>query len=190
MTIVTEYREILRLNRARRQPNLPLMAFSVSRLIDDARRLIPAVHHRVRLKFVSSGPLACVAYDETDATIYIHQLLNHHDTPPEVMSMIVKHELLHLWIPPALVDGKETDHPPEYRAAEVAITPELNMAWLWIDGNFAACVKRRPELERIDVLPGWRQEWSRRRISIEECQAFAHAAWNYPHAVSGDCCDS
>lgn len=183
MAITTDIHETLRLNQARRQPNLPLVPFSVSELINVTRQLIPDVRHHVQLKFVSYGPLACVVHDEADATIFVHQLLNHPDTPREVMTMVIKHELLHLCFP-SPVDGHGTDHPPEYREAEKAITPELDSAWLWIYGNYAECVKRRPELEKIDVLPGWRRIWSRPRISLIECHTLAQSRQDHPQTVS------
>jgi hypothetical protein len=174
MTVITNFAELMKLERARRQPNLPFLAFSVTGMLDDIHaRLFPDVTHSVRVKFVTRGPLACIAHDEHQATVYIHQLLNHHETPREVISTIIKHELLHLRIPTATVAGKEIQHPAEFWDAELAIAPERQLAWLWIYINFPCHVKRRPRLERFEVLPGWRQAWCSRRNSIEDCQKLA-----------------
>lgn len=171
MTIVTEFNEMIRLKNARRQPNLSFLSFSVTEMLAEIRfRLFSDVTQDVQVAFVADGPLACVAHDEIRATIYVHQLLNHHETPQVVLTTIIKHELLHLRISPAMVGEKEVQHPDEFWEAEVAIAPERQLAWLWIYANFGQCVKRRPKLERIDVLPGWRQAWCRRKNSIAECQ--------------------
>ena len=161
----------MKLERCRRQPNLEFVSFSVPLLLAEIQSsLFPDVAQSVKLYFVTRGPLACVAFNDSSATIYVHQLVNHVDTPNEVMALIIKHELLHLRIPPRVIDGKEVDHPPEFWDAERSIVPERGRAWRWIWLNFMSCLKRRPRLERIDVLPSWKRVWSGQRMSVEECQ--------------------
>ncbi len=125
MTIVTEFHEMIRLKNARRQPNLSFLSFSVTEMLADIRfRLFSDVTQNVQVAFVAYGPLACIAHDESRATIYEHQLLNHHETPHEVLTTIIKHELLHLRISPAMVGEKEVQHSDEFWEAEVVIAPE------------------------------------------------------------------
>ena len=171
MTIITEFNEAMKLERCRRQPNLEFVPFSVPTLLGNIKSsLFPDVTHSVKVFFVARGPLACVVHDDSRATIYAQQLLNHVDTPQEVMTLILKHELLHLQIPPRTIDEKEVVHPPEFWDAERSIAPERGRAWRWIWLNFMSCLKRRPRLERIDVLPSWKRVWSGERMTVEECR--------------------
>jgi hypothetical protein len=184
MTIITDFKEMLRLEHARRQPALPFGSFSVNGMLTGIRaELFPEVTQPVLIRFVTEGPLACICSDKSHATIYIHQLLNHHETPVEVISTIIKHELLHLRILPAILNGREVQHPEEFWNAEMAIAPERKLAWLWIYTNFPFHVQRRPRLERVDVARGWRQVWSRRRNSIEECKALVTSGLTQPDDI-------
>jgi hypothetical protein len=172
MTILADI-DVLKLARIRREPNLVYLPFSMQALLGDIHsRLFPDVAHRVRIYFVSLGPLACISYGESEASIYVHQLLNHPDTPKEVMTTIIKHELLHLRIKPITIPGKKyiDQHPPEFREAERAIAPEKTDAWMWIWSNFLMCLHIRPRLQRIDVRPSWRERWSMPVMDIEECR--------------------
>ena len=171
MTIFDDIEAAERLGRARSQPNLEFVPFSIHSLLDDIRRrLFPDITHSVRICFVSRGPLACIAYNTSHATIYVHQLLNRHDTPKSVMTLFIKHELLHLRIKPSKVEGnrRAVSHPPEFWEAEKAIAPERKSAWTWIWGNFFNYLKNRPRLERIDVLPSWRRAWTMSARGVEE----------------------
>ena len=171
MTIITDFNEAMKLERSRRQPSLEFVPFSMPTLLDGIKSsLFPDVAQSVELYFVTCGPLACIVDDDSGATIYIHRLLNNTDTPKDVVTLIIKHELLHLRIPPRTVKGKEVDHPPEFWEAERSIAPERNQAWRWIWANFMTCLKRRPRLERIDVLPSWRRAWSGHRPQLEVYQ--------------------
>jgi hypothetical protein len=171
MTLLSDYKEQQKLARARVQPHLWFTPFSVLHTLDHVRSeyfadLLATVH----LYFVNRGPLACVVDEDSLVTIYVHQVLNHSDTPVEVASLICKHELLHIRIPP-VVEGKKTiQHPPEFWKAEKAITPERTLAWLWIWNNLSSCLKKRPRLERIDVLPNWRDLWSRPMLDLATCR--------------------
>lgn len=143
MTFLTDYKEQRKLARARIRPNLWFPSFSV---LDTLAR-VRAEHFSelsatVHLYSVDRGPLFCVAFDDSLATIYVHQILNHSDTPVEVVTLICKHELLHIRIPPVVEGKKTTQHPPEFWAAEEAMCPERNCAWCWIWVNLALCLKK------------------------------------------------
>ncbi len=171
MSLLRDYDELLKLERARTQPYLPLMPYSVIDTLESIRlNLFPDITKPVHIHFVNRGPLACIGERESSATIYIHQILNHSETPFEVISMVCKHELLHLRIPPAVVGKRTTGHPPEFWEAERTISPERRQGWCWIWINYGLNIKKRPRLERIDVLPGWRKTWSRSKLDLPACQ--------------------
>lgn len=171
MTILADMGAANKLERARCQPNLVFLPFSIHSLLDDIhRRLFPDITHFVRIYFVSRGPLACIVHDTSNAAIYVHQLLNRHDTPKVVMTLMIKHELLHLRIKPNRIDGnrRAVMHSPEFWEAERATEPERESAWTWIWGNFFNYLRKRPRLERIDVLPSWRRAWPMAVMEVEE----------------------
>lgn len=170
MSFISDINEARKLELARSQPTLNFLAFSPSKLLAEIHAdLFPDVSHTVRVDFVTRGPLACIGHTGDSASIYIHQLLNHSDTPVEVIRVIFKHELLHLRIPPTGEAGKEVPHPPEFWAAERAISPERDTVWAWIWVNFAMCLKARPRQERIQVFANWKRIWSLPKSDISAC---------------------
>jgi hypothetical protein len=78
--------------------------------------------------------------------------------------------LLHLRIPPVIEGKKKIQHPPEFWEAEREICPEWNLAWSWIWINLDCCLKERPRMERIDVLPTWKREWCVPKVDAKTCQ--------------------
>ena len=182
MSIVRHLQNV-RQFEARRRPCLELVSVSMRNLLAEIRQeLFPEITHSIAIKFVDSGPLACIWHDDSLAEICIHQLLNHYDTPREVLSMIVKHELLHLRIPPVVVQGREIQHHPEFVAAQASICPELDATWCWLSANFADCLIVRRQREGIDVRSKWKTAWGRRRLDLtESCELLGRA----PAAVPG-----
>ncbi len=124
----------------------------------------------VGLFSVNCGPLACIAVGESSPTIYVHQVLNHAETPVEVFNLICKHELLHLRIEPAREGKRLNQHPRAFWEAEKTIAPERRLAWCWIWENLGDCLRRRPRLERIDVQPRWPKVWSRQMCDLSFCR--------------------
>lgn len=168
--ILTDDAEMKRLARARVQPHLCFTPYSiVDRLAVARESHFSDIRHQVDIHFVNRGPLACICYKEAAANIYIHQVLNHDDTPIEVVDMICNHELLHLRIAPIEVDGKSIQHPPEFWTAEREVSPWREDAWLWIWKNLWRCLKIRPRLERIDVLPCWKKVWGEPKLDMTAC---------------------
>jgi hypothetical protein len=178
--LLQDIEEAGRLREARNRPCLSFLPFSPADVLAEARSAhFPDLTCRVGIHFVERGPLACVCHDE-DADIYVHQILNHDQTPRDVISLICKHDLLHLRIPPAEKDGEVMQHTPEFWEAERAICPERTRAWAWIWTNLGTCLKRRPRLERIDVLPAWKRVWNQPRTDIETCLAIYRVADKEP----------
>ena len=102
------------LRRERIRPTLPFSVFSVREILDKVKSdLFPEITIPVHLWFVTRGPLACIVDHGPSAEIFVHQLLNHPNTPEEIFRTIVIHELLHFRIP--LVYEGETirQHPQE-----------------------------------------------------------------------------
>ena len=170
--IVGDARLIKARRLARIEPRLCFVRVPIEKLLEEVRRdYLPQVHHRLELYFVRRGPLACICHDETTGTVYVHEVLNLSETPAEVILAICKHELLHMVIPGRAVKGRVTSHPPEFWARERELAPERDVAWEWVWTNAGDCLRRRPRLERIDVISRWR---AKRRLKMT---AREHLAW-------------
>jgi hypothetical protein len=170
--LINDILEEQKLFRARVQPNLWFVPFSIAAMLQEIRdRHFPHLTKAIDIYAVSRGSLACIVNSAGRATICIHQILNHGDTPAEVISYVCKHELLHLQIGAAEVNGRKTVHPPEFWEAEKRIAPERVVAWTWILVSLGQCIKRRPKLERIDVKPNWRKLWAFAKVSLERTVA-------------------
>lgn len=164
-----ELREWQRLEKAWAQPCLPQTAFDLQAEIESARlRYFPAVSASPSYCFVNYGALVCICHKEGEGAgvISVHELLNHPETPLEVATLICKHELLHIEIPPREVDGKLKMHPPEFWEREKEICPERVLAWAWIWENFWGCLRRNKRKECITVLKDWKKRWEWPRIPL------------------------
>ena len=84
--------EARKLTIARQQPYLCFTSFSIADMLAEIKAaLFPDLAQEVSIHFVNRGPLVCVCADTNTARIYLHQLLNHPETPWEVISFICKH---------------------------------------------------------------------------------------------------
>jgi tetratricopeptide (TPR) repeat protein len=153
-------------------------------LLEEARSThFPDLTCRVSIHFVDRGPLACVCPGNEAANIYIHQLLNHDQTPREVIGMICKHELLHLRIPPVANDGEVLMHPPAFWVAERAICPEHKRVWAWIWTNLGLCLKHQPKLSIADCSEAIRL--NPKHVDAHFNRAIANVTTKeYPNAVA------
>ena len=155
----------------RQSPNLHFISFSVREVIQDVQTMyFPDFDLPVAFYFVTSGSLACCSEDRNSKvfSIYAHEVLNHRDTPREVIALICKHELTRHLIPPRKIGKKMVDHPPEFWEYEKQIAPERGNVWMWVHVNIGGCIKRRPLLERTDVLKTRPEYWQVDRLSIPE----------------------
>lgn len=154
---VDDWREASKQRKARLEPRLGFVHVDIQAIMEGVRREhFPHLPQRLQFFFVRRGSLACVCFDDNVATVYAHEVLNHSETPEEVFSTVCKHELLHLVVPKREVKGRVTSHPPEFWEREDQIAPERDMAWRWLLMHLGNCLKRRPQLERIDVMASWR----------------------------------
>jgi hypothetical protein len=155
---------------ARRQPSLSFLPFSLPDLLTQVHKeFFRDIAPGVEIVLVDRGPLACIAIEPR--IVFVHNLLNHPETPLEVMRFLCKHELLHLRVPAKEIKGRETSHPPEFWKQETAIAPERGIAWNWVWANFYSCLRRDKKLEGIFVKPNWKSSFMKPRQSLEHCIA-------------------
>ena len=165
--ILSDLNELEKLDAARCHPGLCLMGFS---LVETLQGIWDQDFHDIKVLpdvfSIEHGPLACIHSHPSKSTIYVHSILNHPATPKAVISLICKHELLHLRIPPRIVKGHLRQHPPEFWEAEKSVAPEHDEAWDWIWRARGRWLRLRPRLERIDVLRGWKRVWDTRDLPV------------------------
>lgn len=149
------------LQRERIRPTLPFFGFSVREMLDSVKRdHFPEITIPVQLWFVTRGPLACIVDHGPSAEIFVHQLLNHPDTPESVLRTIVIHELLHLRIPPIYEGETLRQHPQEFWEAERNLSSERRKSWSWIYHNLWDSLKIDKKREGVFVRRNWRSTWS------------------------------
>jgi len=157
------------------QPLLPCVATPLAALLDATRReRIPDATAQLHVGLFVQDTLACITLPKGQpGWIGLHALLNRLDTPVEVLRYILTHELLHTVIPPHVVDGKTTAHPPEFWAREGELAPERKAAgnWLWL--NFGIYLKEYAKREGVFVKPGWRKMMDGPRADMARCSAIA-----------------
>ncbi|MDA0590351.1 MAG: DUF45 domain-containing protein [Planctomycetota bacterium] len=146
-----------RVQRARKQPALCFVDVDLPELLKELLAgQFADIDQSVRVSFVSEGPLACIDPGQP-AHIYIHQVLNHPDTPREVIRYVLQHELLHLRIPS---DGDDA-HPPAFRDAEKRLCPDMGKAWGWMLVNLGQFTRKDSSRQQITVGRNWRDIWRR-----------------------------
>ena len=105
-------------------PEISLFPFNIYRVLAESIKVLPdPVQSTVTIWIEKSDTLAFIRRASGAAEIVMHPLLNHPETPVEVVRHIVLHELLHLWIRPEEIDGKLVMHPPEFWQAEKRYVP-------------------------------------------------------------------
>ena len=185
--LLRDIREMQKLEKARQQPNLCFIPFSVADTLASIQASrFPELPHSVKVYFVDRGSLACITHTETTAEIYAHQVLNHGETPREVISLMCTHLLLHIRIPPTEHDGVVNQYPPGFWEAERALCPERTAAWTWIWINLDSCLVRRRKQQRVDVRRRWKEVWSWPKSTVAEClQLVTRAGREAPSVESG-----
>jgi hypothetical protein len=164
--------EFQKFTQARTKPFLPFTGFSGAEILEKVKSdYFPELKEkRILFYFIKDCPLASIFQEEKDCSIYIHTVINSPRTPPEVLSFIFKHELLHLKIPARPIKGSMTSHPPEFWQKEREISPERIKAWAWLWINLRPCLELRTKLERIDVRSNWRDIWNKEKMDLSECE--------------------
>ncbi|MCC7363393.1 MAG: hypothetical protein IT303_03395 [Dehalococcoidia bacterium] len=141
------------------QPALWRTSIDVPALVEEVRSLyFPRVPGPVPVFFAAHRPLACAVTASEELVfpaVYIHQVLNHPETPVEVLRFIAKHELLHLAIPPKRSGRRVQTHPREFWDAEARIAPESRLAWQWITENLGPCLARSSRAREVHITRTW-----------------------------------
>jgi hypothetical protein len=171
-----DVRELKALERSQAKPSLWLTAVPLLDLLGEIRaEHFAGVTQAVSFHFVRGRWLAYVRHNQETADIVMHEVLNLTETPSKVFSFILKHELLHLVIPPREVKGRMTPHPPEFSEREKAISPEGREAYEWIWRSLGDCLRRNRRKEGIRVLACWkapRRQWKLSRADFDELYEF------------------
>lgn len=151
-------------------PFLPCVSCDLGAILSRVRReRVPNPSGQIPVLFVVQDPLACILHGEDTAEILLHRLLNTPETPAAVFLHILTHEMLHLVIPPRVIDGKETSHPPEFFERERALAPERQQSMSWIWRNFGGFLKRDKRQEAYTLKCGWQRIMFERRVPMEAC---------------------
>jgi len=144
-------RQAARFRRERQQPMLLFTELPLQQMLREIRDAhFPEIERLPPVYFIGQTSLAQIT-DSPAPTIYLHAILNAPEVPNFVFSFILKHELLHLRIPPRQLDGRWTSHPPEFFDQQRQLAPEASAAWDWIWRNLGPYLHERPQLERLDV---------------------------------------
>lgn len=166
------------LSRARLCPSLPFTLFCPQQLVQATvgGPVTGNYGDRIQCLFVSEGPLSDVAAHpkKQEVTIYLHDILNHQDTPALVLQYLVKHELLHLQVDSEPGERYAIRHPEMYVQIEKRLCPERLLVWTWIYVNLGEHLAWRRLVERIDVLKTWRDTWQYPRLDMAQSLARRH----------------
>lgn len=150
-------------------PELPAFGDQLDRSLARARARLPAVAPGEVQVWIRRQPtLACVFRQSRPVVIHLHSVLNHKQTPPEVLEFILIHELIHLAVPPRAVDGKLSSHPPEFWEFERRAAPERPVAWYWIWSMLWEVLREDKQAETIWVKRTWKKLMVRERWSMAE----------------------
>ena len=150
------------------QPKLPFFAFNIYSVLKRAQERLPSLAEKSVSVWIMKQPtLACIEIGKS-ASISLHAILNHPQTPELVIDYILTHELLHLIVGPRKIDGILKKHPPEFCDAERRSFPELEQAWNWLMLVLGDCLKRDEEKECIYIKRFWRRSMKFDRPPIEQ----------------------
>lgn len=128
------------------QPVPSLLGYSLTTMVEEIRaaHFPQLVGDQIEVRIAAEGPLAYVKsafMGPGRHLVVFHPILNHPQTPLDVMRFISKHELTHLVIPPRLVGSIFESHPPEFWVAEAEMGPERFAVWAWIHQNLRKCAR-------------------------------------------------
>jgi len=158
---------ILHSARRRGHPELSLLDFDVRQLKTSVQARFPSLNAKsIRVWLQTQSTLACIQDHGQSASICLHSVLNHPQTPRAVVEFILCHEMLHLMFPPREVDGRRTAHPPEFWEAEKRF-PHRTESWSWILIVLGACLKRDKRKECTFVKSDWKRLMNADRPSLE-----------------------
>jgi hypothetical protein len=158
------------------EPELPIFNFSLPTLLEQVRGDFPGMaSKRVTVWLRIQPALATVRLDGDEVVINLHAVLNHAQTPEQVIGFILRHELLHMTIPKREVEGHVTSHPPEFWDVERKF-PDRVPALDWVYVSFGSCLRRNKRLEGIFVTRKWKKCMDAKRLSLNQVMGIMNPA--------------
>jgi hypothetical protein len=162
------------------QPMPSELPFSLSEVLEEVRAAyFPDIPEAVEARFRADGPLAYISngfMGRDRHMVVFHPVLNHPQTPAEVVRFICKHELTHIARPPRAVHGAWAMHPPEFWEHEATIGPERFAAWAWIHENLRRC--SRYTSNGFTIHRGWHRLTHRSRTPYTPTLPFNGERWD------------
>ena len=150
-------------------PEIPFVPYSIYELVSSVKnQFFSNINHNVSISFFEQKTLACIEYNSTSAIIKMHSILNHKGTPKEVILFIIKHELLHLLIPPREIKKRLVYHPPEFFEHGRSIFPEYSLIWNWLYFHFPFCLIVHKRKEQTIVTREWKDIMYDKRLGFKE----------------------
>ncbi len=155
VTIMSRIPSIYKPRRAM-AAEIPRFGFDLGDLLAAKLKVLPDPKGRpVGVWVEPAATLAFIAPSDDRVDIVIHSLLNHEDTPMEVIEHILIHELIHLRVGSRMIDGKKVRHPPEFWTMERQVSPNAEMAMAWVFRAFPSVLRHDKEEEKIWVKGNW-----------------------------------
>jgi hypothetical protein len=150
------------------EPQLPMFNFSLPCLVMQVRGEFPDLLSKQVTVWLRIQPtLATVQLDHDEIVINIHAVLNHAQTPEQVIGFILRHELLHMIIPPREVDDVVVSHPPEFWAVEQGF-PDRVPVWNWLTVSLGSCMRSNKKQQLTLITREWKKRMHGRRLSIDQ----------------------
>jgi hypothetical protein len=147
------------------EPQLPMFNFSLPCLVMQVRGEFPELlSKRVTVWLRIQPTLATVQLDDDEIVINIHAVLNHAQTPEQVIGFILRHELLHMIIPPREVDGVVVSHPPEFWAVERGF-PDRVPVW---NVSLGSCMRSNKKQQSTVITRKWKTRMYGRRLTLSQ----------------------
>ena len=148
-------------------PELPLFDFDLPVLVAEVRADFPSLASRRIEVWLRVQPTLAYVKQGGAVVVQMHSVLNHAQTPRQVIAFILRHEFLHTLIPPRTLDGNLTMHPPEYWAAERGF-PDRVLAWGWLRYALWFCLRFDKKRECTRVTRRWKARMRFERPSFDD----------------------
>jgi hypothetical protein len=150
------------------EPELPIFDFSLPVLLREVKGDFPdLLSKRITIWLRIQPTLATVHRDGDEVVIDLHAVLNHAQTPEQVIGFILRHELLHMIIPNREVNGNVTSHPPEFWDVERTF-PDRVPAINWLFVTLGSCIRVNKKQECIFVTGEWKRRMDGKRLSLNQ----------------------
>jgi hypothetical protein len=150
------------------EPQLPMFNFSLPCLLNEVRgEFLELLSKRVTVWLRIQPTLATVQLDDDEIVINLHAVLNHAQTPEQVIGFILRHEMLHMIIPPREVDGIVVSHPPEFWAVERDF-PDRVPVWNWLTVSLGSCMRSNKKQQCTFITREWKTRMCGRRLSLSQ----------------------